>query len=296
MIEQKGHMTILKTGPGSSIQDLGRKMWTHFGVPSSGPMDRISFSWVNHILRNDPGDAVLEISQPGLKLEFSSSCEIAMAGAQANLLLNDTPIFNLKKISISAKSILEIGQMEIGAKIYLAIKQGFQTPLLLGSRSFFQEITEKSYLQKGDQIPYLKSFPSDESGNSNPKWDPSWYQKESLDFFPGPDYKLLSPQSKEKLINEEFTLSPFSSRMGTLLLEPIENELPELPTNPVYPGTVQLTSGGKLIVLGQDAQVTGGYPRIMYLTEFSQSILAQKKAGQKVRFNKKQATDLSFGG
>jgi allophanate hydrolase subunit 2 len=48
--------------------------------------------------------------------------------------------------------------------------------------------------------------------------------------------------------------------MGIQLTELLENKLPELPTNPVFPGTVQLTSGGKLVILLQDAQVTGGYP------------------------------------
>jgi len=36
--------------------------------------------------------------------------------------------------------------------------------------------------------------------------------------------------------------------------------------------------------LMRDAGVTGGYPRILQLTEEGQSILAQKKLGESIRF------------
>ena len=288
MSEQKGHISILKTGPGTTIQDLGRKAWTKFGVPFSGPCDPISAEWVNHVLRNDLDCAVLEIAQPGVKMEFHGSCLIVLAGAKAAVQVDGSPIPQYQKLLMKHKSVLETGAMEEGAKIYIGVKGGFQTLKRLGSRSYFREITPQAYVQKGDQLPYFQAHTSFESGFSAPKWDPQWFQKETLEFFPGPDYSLLSHENREKLLNEEFTVSQFSSRMGTLLVELIENNIPELPTNPVYPGTVQLTSGGKLIVLGKDAQVTGGYPRIMFLTELSQAILSQKKTGQKVRFIKKQ--------
>lgn len=289
MSEQKGHIHILKTGPGTTIQDQGRKSWTKFGIPFSGPCDIIASEWVNHVLRNDSNCAVMEISQPGIKMEFHGSCLIALAGAKASVILDGNPISQNQRLVLKNNSILEVGAMEEGSKIYLGVKGGFQTPIRLGSRSYFQEITPQAFVQKGDQLPYFVTHSSFDSGFSVPKWDPNWFQKDTLEFFPGPDYKFLSHENREKLLNQEFTVSQFSSRMGILLTELLENKIPELPTNPVYPGIVQLTSGGKLIILGRDAQVTGGYPRIMFLTEFSQSILAQKKTGQKIRFIKKQA-------
>ena len=285
MNESKGHITLLKTGPGTSIQDLERTGWTQFGVPLSGAMDSVSAAWVNHVLRNKPTDAVLEISQPGLKLEFSAACEIAIAGAQASVTINEKPIQALSQMRIGPKSILEIGAFDSGARVYIGIRHGFQTAVQLGSRSFFKEITEKPALQKGDIISYPTNLPNVASGLSNPRWDAGWYQTELLDFYPGPDYRLLSQDSRDKILQGDFRLSNSSSRMGTILIETLEDTLPELPTNPVYPGTVQLTSGGKLIILGRDAQVTGGYPRTMFLTGFAQSVLAQKKPGQKIRFS-----------
>ena len=284
---QLGYVSIVRTGPGSSIQDLGRREWARFGVPNSGPADKISPEWINHLLRNESNDAVIEISQPGFRIEPSHACEIAIAGAPCAVFLNEKSVPSSQKISLKAKDILELGAFTHGARVYVGIKGGFQTPLALGSRSFYPEITQKTYLQKGDRIPFWIPAGRKEPGFSAPKWDASWFETENLEFYPGPDYHLLSHETKETLHAEEFTISPHSSRMGTILYENLPNSLPELPTNPVYPGIVQLTSGGKLIILGPDAQVTGGYPRIMFLTEFAQSILAQKKPGQKVRFIKK---------
>jgi len=46
---------------------------------------------------------------------------------------------------------------------------------------------------------------------------------------------------------------------------------------------VQLTPSGKLIVLMRDAQVTGGYPRVLQLTDYAISRLSQKMLGDEVR-------------
>jgi allophanate hydrolase subunit 2 len=40
-----------------------------------------------------------------------------------------------------------------------------------------------------------------------------------------------------------------------------------------------------LIVLMRDAQVTGGYPRILQVENNSLSILSQKKPGDKIKFS-----------
>ena len=55
-------------------------------------------------------------------------------------------------------------------------------------------------------------------------------------------------------------------------------------TSATLPGTVQLTPAGKIIILMRDGQTTGGYPRIMQLTQNSIDLLAQKKFGDKVEF------------
>ena len=63
----------------------------------------------------------------------------------------------------------------------------------------------------------------------------------------------------------------------------LENKISS-PSASVIPGTVQLTPKGELIIVMRDGQVSGGYPRILQLTENSQSILSQFKTGKVIKF------------
>ena len=73
--------------------------------------------------------------------------------------------------------------------------------------------------------------------------------------------------------------------MGYLLLELIKNDCSAIYSSAVLPGTVQLTPSGQVIILTKDGQVTGGYPRILVLSDESLSQLGQRIKGQKIRFN-----------
>ena len=284
MSRELGTATILKTGPGSSIQDLGRIGSCNFGVPVSGVMDARSCIWISHLLKNQETDAVIEISQPGFVIQFDSPTHIALAGAIAAIRLNGVEIPNPTHIHIRINDILEIGAFTLGSRIYMGIKHGFQTPEIHGSRSFYKCVTEKARLLAGDRLAYFKDSGCFPNRNAKALWSPDWFLTNTIYVYPGPDFALLKDGVKEELFQRTFTLSNLANRMGMQMKELLENKLPELPTNPVFPGTVQLTSGGKLIILLQDAQVTGGYPRILQLDSESQSVMAQKKPGDLIQF------------
>jgi len=73
--------------------------------------------------------------------------------------------------------------------------------------------------------------------------------------------------------------------MAYQLQEKLSKNNHSITTSATLPGTIQLTPSGKLIVLMRDAQTTGGYPRILQLSEQAISVLAQKKTNDAVRFN-----------
>ena len=105
----------------------------------------------------------------------------------------------------------------------------------------------------------------------------------TLQCYPGPDFEGLNKQQKKRLF-EPFTISEDNNRVGYRLHETIENNLKPILTSAVLPGTVQLTPSGTLIVLMRDAQVTGGYPRVLQLTSFSVDILSQMITGNSIKF------------
>ena len=105
-----------------------------------------------------------------------------------------------------------------------------------------------------------------------------------IEVYPGPEYQMLPTSLQEKIENKVFTISKNWNRMAVQLEALIPNQLATLLTGPVIPGTVQLTSGGKLIVLMADCQVTGGYPRIVQLTEDGLHTIVQCKQGDSLQF------------
>ena len=75
-----------------------------------------------------------------------------------------------------------------------------------------------------------------------------------------------------------------NNRMAYQLEEHLCPNTHSMLTSATLPGTVQLTPAGKLIILMMDGQTTGGYPRILQLSERSINLLAQKKYGDKIEF------------
>ena len=51
------------------------------------------------------------------------------------------------------------------------------------------------------------------------------------------------------------------------------------------PGTVQLTPKGDVMILMRDAQTTGGYPRILQLSDDAINKLCRVGWGGKIKFN-----------
>jgi allophanate hydrolase subunit 2 len=126
MIKDVGYLEILKTNPGTSVQDQGRIGLGQWGIPISGVMDHRSYNWINHLLKNDSSVAVIEILQPGFKCRFDSYTTIGLAGANADIRKNGE-LISSTIIRIHPGDELEIGKFLTGSIVYLGIAQGFQT-------------------------------------------------------------------------------------------------------------------------------------------------------------------------
>ena len=93
-------LTLLKAGIYTTIQDSGRFMGAHLGIPSTGPMDRKSADLANLMLGNDKNDALLECTFLGPTILFHESTTIAIQGADSNVLINGQIIDSIHPISV----------------------------------------------------------------------------------------------------------------------------------------------------------------------------------------------------
>jgi antagonist of KipI len=59
----------------------------------------------------------------------------------------------------------------------------------------------------------------------------------------------------------------------------------EMISEPVCPGSIQVTRDGQCIILGVDGQTIGGYPKIAQVISADRDLLGQLRPGDRVRFN-----------
>ena len=275
-------LKVLKSGFYTTVQDTGRFGFRDKGVPISGIMDMATVYKLNMLLENDQDAAVLEITMTGPTLEFEEDAFIVLGGAEMVITLNNEPIKNYVVLKVNAGDILSYGRLKKGFRAYLAIKHGFQTDKVLGSRSFYKSITPNGMITDKSEIPYKKQsvFTPKLTGL---KID-SILDNTVLLVGKGPEFGLLTDKQLEILFFKKYTVANENNRMAYQIEEKIDGHAISMLTSATLPGTVQLTPSGKLIILMKDGQTTGGYPRILQLTDTAISILAQKKAGDAISF------------
>ncbi|MCY4560797.1 MAG: biotin-dependent carboxyltransferase family protein [Flavobacteriaceae bacterium] len=277
---------IVNPGIYTSVQDGGRIGFYSSGVPISGFMDQQSAQLTNLILNNPPNTALLESTSLGPVIKFHETTHICFGGAMVSPRLNDrieVPLY--KPIEVKKGDLLSVGYNLIGNYSYLAIAGGIQSQIFLDSMSMSRRVTSSFRLTKNQRFTIGHSSFEYFTGTEI-KSDNGILLENSIQVYEGPEYKHLTKNQIIELFNKTFKVLNSSNRIAYLLDEKLKNKLSPILSNPVLSGTVQLTPGGELIVLMRDCQTSGGYPRILQLTQEAINILAQKQPNSKIKFKK----------
>ena len=130
---------VLDPGMDTAIQDYpGRATGWAIGIPPSGPMDDVSFRAANRLIGNEEGLAGLEMTLRGPTLKFYSDTIIAITGAAITAHIDGVAIQPWRAIAVKKGSTLSLGEISSsGCRSYLAVKNGIDAPVYLGSRSTF---------------------------------------------------------------------------------------------------------------------------------------------------------------
>ena len=174
---------------------------------------------------------------------------------------------------------LKLNNSSIGSRCYISIKGDIKVDKVLGSKSYYSQISDSSIIEKGDEFKF-------ETNNSEPNYkliNQKFELNKNLKVFKGPEFNSLNKGSINKIIDQEFSIG-INNRMAYNLKEKIEAGTNSIISSGVIPGTVQLTPSGQIIILHRDCQTTGGYPRILQLDEKSLNNLAQLRTGDKIKF------------
>ena len=275
-------IAILHSGIYCSVQDQGRFGHTKIGVPQAGCADTYAAKMANALLKNHEKDALIEITFGQGEFKFTSDTYICLTGGDFSPKLNGKLIKMQSVFFIKKDSVLSFGKRVYGARVYLSVQGGIQTETVYGSRSFYDGITQQK-LGKGAMLPILPIQKYADNNFSRVRVSEKHFTTIYLPCLKGPEFFKLNQEQQRKLFTP-FSISDDNNRVGYRLKESLENNLSSILTSAVLPGTVQLTPSGKCIILLQDCQVTGGYPRILQLSEIAIARVSQKITGDKIQF------------
>jgi len=275
---------LISPGFYTTIQDFGRLGTAKYGVPQAGAMDAFSAAKANLLLNNSSNAALLEITFSGPKIRFNRTMNICICGAHFKVTCEGKTLENDKSHLIHAGEQVNFGSLSTGFRAYLAFSGGIDAPVLLGSRSQYEGITTHFRLKKGDNLNIIGSEKVLKESSARVQFNDKGILDNKIEVMAGAEYHLLNAIQKEQLLNTEYTLLPSSNRMAIQFKEKVKNELSGITTAATLPGTVQLTPQGRLVVLMRDCQVTGGYPRILQLSEMGINSIAQQAPGKSIFF------------
>ena len=278
-------LIVIDPGLSTTVQDAGRIGYREWGVPPGGAFDRGAAGLANALVGNDADCAVLELTLLGGTYEAERDLALAMAGApmEARVLAPDGSerILHLPlSWTLRAGERLVLGRAIEGARTYLAVREGWQTRLRLGSRS------SEERLRAGDVLPAEPgSIPTRHPGG------PSWMSPTAEPFriLDGPDAVPADSGLDASALwsDRPFRVGSRSDRMGLRLEgEPIAiTSPPGRLSAPVAPGAVQV-AGGQLIVLGVAGGTMGGYPHVAHIISADLDRLGQLRPGDVIRFRR----------
>jgi antagonist of KipI len=283
-------ITITHASPYLTVQNGGREHSRSSGVPRGGAMDFFALSAVNAIVGNALDAAVLEWALGGGTVRFDRDCVFAIGGATARATLSGRAVAPCTTTYARAGEGFVVDQITSGRFLYFACDGGIDVPALLGSRSTYLPGRFGGYegrmLKSGDSLP-LGPRPTVRpaegfhcGGDLIPRYDSG-----IVHVTRGTQEALFDESAWRTLTESEYRISSASDRTGYKLEGPaLGNSFGTLPSEAGCPGAIQIPGDGLPIALMADAPTIGGYPKIAVVSEADLPILAQRRPGERIRF------------
>jgi antagonist of KipI len=301
--------TILRAGPLTTVQDLGRNGFRGIGVGTSGALDCFAARVANLLAGNYEAAALIEVTLGMFRIRFNDARVLAWCGGGFEVRIGGEQIPAGHAFSVVAGDELAFDRPNPGSRAWLAISGGIDLSLILGSRSTDLRANfggmEGRSLRAGDELPlgaiparataFSRALASSRIGHwSAPaNWAITVASHPVLRVVRGIDWNRFEEGAQTALFGESFAVTAEADRMGVRLDGPELNrsEAGDLISEAVTPGTVQIPPNGKPILLLGDCQTIGGYPKIAHVITADLPIAAQLRPGDQLRFSEVSLAD-----
>ncbi|MBZ9611607.1 biotin-dependent carboxyltransferase family protein [Rheinheimera maricola] len=280
--------TIIAPGVLSLIQDSGRFGQGALGLTNGGPMDAPSAAWANRLLGNHSNATLIECSVGGLQLRADTHSYIAVTGATLPLTINGKAAEQWTAHKVQPDDLIELGMVTKGLRAYIAVAGGFTiTPQFGSSATVLREAIgglNGNKLRAGDKLS-ANSIDKLQRQRLPARYRPQFNQVLTLRLIEGYQAQSFTATERQRLYLNSYKVTPQADRMGYKLSgSAISCQQTQLLSEGICYGSVQIPPDGQPIVLLNDRQTLGGYPKIGSVLSLDCALLAQAGAGTTVYF------------
>jgi KipI family sensor histidine kinase inhibitor len=294
---------VLQPGLLSLLQDAGRPGVANLGIPRAGPADQTTMRLANRLVGNTDGATVIEITASGPRLVFTGRAHLAVLvppGAEVEVLIDGHPVTTGSVFPVGDSQVVTVGRIHGGLRAYLAVSGGFETNMVVGSRSSdLLSGLGPGPLVAGDRLdlgspgrPHGQLLPPAETWLPRPSLPTTSHR--TVRVLPGPHRVPAAGDSP--LAAGPWIVAPASNRIG-VRLSPHDQPSPNDPAGPpagrptgqipstgMVAGAIQLPPDGHPIVLLPDHATVGGYPVVACVIAADLPVVGQLEPGEIVEF------------
>ncbi|MEH6649425.1 MAG: biotin-dependent carboxyltransferase family protein [Motiliproteus sp.] len=279
---------VLQPGILTLIQDAGRFGQHGIGLTTGGPLDPLAFNWANRLCGNPQGSTALEVSIGGLVLEAQVDTQLCLTGAVMPLKINGQEQESWRTQAVRAGDKIELGYATEGSRAYLAVAGGFAiSPSFGSSATVTREAVgglDGGKLKAGDILPATQSRQS-KHWLLPDIYRPAYGKHANLRVIPGYQQHAFSHYQQRLFFSNDYKVTDRSDRMGFRLEGPqIKPSIDGILSEGICHGAIQVPADGQPIVLMNDRQTIGGYPKIGSVLSLDTAALAQLMPGSTVSF------------
>jgi len=280
---------ILDPGPQTTIQDLGRVGHLRYGIPPSGPVDRLAFVLANRLVGNPDGAAALECTLAGPRFEVDAPCAVATTGADMPVTVNGQEAPGWATLALQPGDVVRLGPARSGVRSYVAFSGGLDVSPVMGSRSTYLRGRlgglDGRALRRDDRL-HAVAAPLPRPWRLAPRAVPAYGGEPTIRVVLGPQADRFTRAGIGALLESAYVMLPQSDRMGARLSgERVAHARGhDIISDGIALGSIQVPGDGQPIIHLVDRPSTGGYTKVATVCSFDVGRVGQVKPGQSLRF------------
>ncbi|UXI02878.1 biotin-dependent carboxyltransferase family protein [Photobacterium sp. TY1-4] len=284
------------------IQDTGRLGVAELGLSQGGPVDLHAYCWANYLVGNAMNCPQLEVTLGQASFRAHTDLICAITGADMVVTVDGQRQPPWQSFVVHQGQVLKFGYARDGLRAYLAVKGGFDIPRVLGSASAVPRnqlggLKAGTALAEGDVLPVTHGEINDHAfqpKRAAPRYIPDYSAPVRLRVMESYQCDHFSEQAKQRFYASAYQISQQSDRMGCRLEGPaVEAEINGIISEAIAYGAIQIPPNGQPIILLNDRQTLGGYPKLGCIARMDMPRLAQARPGTAVQFVRGKWSALS---